>query len=686
MSGIGHSFRYVTRTFDAGIDGVLSGYAWNDATITYSFPTYDEYGYGDEALTFSPVTWSVEQATRFALDMSDGNAANDGFSVEGFTGVDVAQTFATDAHLRLGYSDDPSTAWAYFPGSGSWTGDIWLGRDPELQTPTAGNWAWSTVLHEIGHALGLKHPHDTETGPGGTFFPMPYSYDAMEYSIMSYSSFVGDTGTGYGNEDYGFAQTYMMFDIAALQEMYGADYTTNSGNTTYKWTPGSGTTYVNGVAAITPGANRIFATIWDGGGIDTYDLSSYSNNLQISLQAGASSLFSASQSAYLGVNHYASGNIYNALLYHGNQQSLIENAIGGSGNDWIEGNNIANFLSGSVGNDTLMGQSGNDTLLGGAGADVLHGGVGIDAASYGNSASGVMANLKNSSINTGDAAGDIYTGIEHLFGSSHADTLFGDGNGNFLLGNAGDDLLFGNDGNDVIFGRDDNDILVGGRGADVLDGGNGFDTASYLSAASGVVVNLTTGRGSSGEAAGDSLISIEKLVGSRFGDTLVGSLGNDAIYGDNGNDLINASVGHDAVWGGNGDDTLYGSNGNDVLGGGAGNDWLRGGAGNDAFVFRGVLDAATNVDLITDFTVGEDVIRLGHTVMSALGNTFGTLGSAFFHASATGQATTASQVILYNSTTGALVYDADGNGAGAGIQFATLTAGLALTATDFAVV
>ena len=60
-----------------------------------------------------------------------------------------------------------------------------------------------------------------------------------------------------------------MADIAALQHMYGADFSTNGGNTVYKWTPGSGSTFVNGDVAIKPGANKIFATIWDGGGVDT---------------------------------------------------------------------------------------------------------------------------------------------------------------------------------------------------------------------------------------------------------------------------------------------------------------------------------------------------------------------------------------------------------------------------------
>ena len=84
----------------------------------------------------------------------------------------------------------------------------------------------------------------------------------------------------------------MMYDIAALQHMYGADFTTNSGNTTYTWNPLNGNTVVNGLTTITPGGNRIFLTIWDGGGIDTYDLSAYSSNLSVNLAPGSYSVFS----------------------------------------------------------------------------------------------------------------------------------------------------------------------------------------------------------------------------------------------------------------------------------------------------------------------------------------------------------------------------------------------------------
>src|SRR3546814_6954343 len=84
--------------------------------------------------------------------------------------------------------------------------------------------------------------------------------------------------------------------IRALQHLYGADFTTNNGNTVYSWNPLNGQTLVDGAVAISPGGNRIFATIWDGGGVDTYDLSAYSTNLNIDLRPGQHSTFSSTGS------------------------------------------------------------------------------------------------------------------------------------------------------------------------------------------------------------------------------------------------------------------------------------------------------------------------------------------------------------------------------------------------------
>ncbi len=395
-SGGANATKAVSLTGNQKLDGILTEVAWGGKSIDYSFPTTKSvYGYTQQTdLTqgFFKTTLGQQQAARFALDADTGlhAAASAGFSVEGFTnlGVNYDATPDTD-QIRLA---NTTSSWlataevADFPGNYVTSetqdnGDVWFGTGYrgtiyDYAKPVAGNYAWHTHLHEIGHALGLKHGNENSLAG-----PLPSNVDSIEFSVMTYCGYIGDDANGYQYENWGAPQTYMMLDIAALQHMYGADFTTNSGNTVYSWTPGNGNTLVNGVAAITPGGNRIFATVWDGGGSDTYDLSAYKTNLKIDLNAGGYSTFSAGQLADLGGGPnagYARGNIFNALQYNGDARSLIENAIGGSGNDTILGNQAKNVLTGNGGKDTLDGAAGNDVLVGGAGSDVLIGGRGND--------------------------------------------------------------------------------------------------------------------------------------------------------------------------------------------------------------------------------------------------------------------------------------------------------------------
>lgn len=359
----------------------MSGFAWSNS-ITYAFPdSRNDYAakYGEETKKdFGQISAEQKAVVRANLDIEDGNAANDGFSVEGFTRLKVDQGSENNATIRYADSNAANpTAYAYYPSSGGTGrgGDVWFGDFSQYNNPSPGNYAYATILHETGHALGLKHAHDASKFDR-IQTELKGKYNSLEYSVMTYHSYAGHSGNnGYVNEDYGYPQTYMMADISGLQHMYGADYTTNSGNTVYSWDAESGDTQVNGAVAIDmkSGANRIFATIWDGGGNDTYDLSSYSNRVVVDLRAGAGSVFSHQQLADLDAwgGHNASANIYNALLFKGDTRSLIENAIGGAGDDRLMGNSIANFLNGNAGDDVLRGDKGNDTYHGGIGADIF---------------------------------------------------------------------------------------------------------------------------------------------------------------------------------------------------------------------------------------------------------------------------------------------------------------------------
>jgi len=219
------------------------------------------------------------------------------------------------------------------------------------------------ILHETGHALGLKHGHE---------FPLALSadHDSVEYSVMTYRSFPGDDTDGYSNETWGYPTTLMMYDIAALQKMYGANYGFNAGNSVYSWSAITGEMSINGIGQGAPGTgaggsqNRVFMTVWDGGGNDTYDMSNYSVGVTVDLRPGEWSKLDPIQVANLGSGHMARGNVANALLFQGNTASLIENAIGGSGNDTLYANQVANQLTGNGGIDNFRWASASDAGTG----------------------------------------------------------------------------------------------------------------------------------------------------------------------------------------------------------------------------------------------------------------------------------------------------------------------------------
>jgi serralysin len=238
-------------------------------------------------------------------------------------------------------------------------GDAWFSNtlfpETDLGPVEIGSYNYALLMHELGHSLGLEHSFQ-----GGKFGQVPQ--DSLEYSVMSYGSYEG--AKSWDALPNNFPQTLMMYDIAALQHMYGAKYDKvgHEVDTVYAWNPTTGEMSINDVPQGAPASNIIFMTIWDGGGTDTYDFSDYATKLVVDLNPGKWTNLST-QLADLGSGEVADGNIANALLHNGKILSLIENAIGGEGNDSIVGNVGNNELTGGDGDDTMNGDAGNDSFV-----------------------------------------------------------------------------------------------------------------------------------------------------------------------------------------------------------------------------------------------------------------------------------------------------------------------------------
>jgi Ca2+-binding RTX toxin-like protein len=312
--------------------------------------------------------------------------------------------------------------------------------------------------------------------------------------------------------------------------------------------------------------------------------------------------------------------------------------FGEADNDVLQGNEGNDWLFGGDGTDNLDGGIGNDVLNGGAGADGLIGGEGVDRADYSYSWAGVIVNLSTGTGLGGEAQGDTLSTIENVTGSAYNDILTGDAGSNSLDGGAGDDTL------------------VGGAGADVLNGGDGSDTADYSGSSAAVNVNLFTGIATGGDAQGDTLISIENVIGSAFDNVIAGNAIANIISGGAGVDTLdyaNSTAGvnvnlstnvasggfaqgdtisgfenvtgsafNDVLIGGTGTNTLLGGVGDDRLVGGAGADVLNGGDGSDTADYSG-SSAAVNVNLFTGIATGGDA--QGDTLISIEN----VIGSAF---------------------------------------------------------
>lgn len=312
---------------------------WNNGSalgtpvqVTYSFmtakPTYGGTDDNQGDTGFSPFTAAQKQAVKdiFAKLSSELNISF----------VEVADTSASYGQIRFGDNSQASSAgYAYLPNStgSDLSGDVWIDlKSADQQTP--GTYNYATLVHEIGHALGLKHPGNYNAGetsvadPAGNY--LSAAEDNTDYTIMSYR----DPANADGQQRI----WYGMYDMLALRYLYGGRSDIALGNTSYAFGDSVGTQKV---------------LVEDSGGTDTLDFSGLTTSAaKINLQEGAFS------SAGVSVNGIATSN--NISIMYG---TVIENAIGSAGADTITGNSANNVITGGGGNDTIDGGAGTDTAV-----------------------------------------------------------------------------------------------------------------------------------------------------------------------------------------------------------------------------------------------------------------------------------------------------------------------------------
>jgi len=429
------------------VDPLLSGVRWTSpstsTTLSYSFPNASavwapSYSDINEPSGFQPFGAAEIGAARTALEIW-GRYAD-------ITFTETTDTPTNVGDIRFGYTTvnlPSSIAHAYYPSSLPLGADVWLERPDTRPGFEVGSPNFVTILHEIGHALGLKHSFEGTPLNDAVLDPR---LDSFSYTVMSYN-----LGVGFPARDYSISHlptTPMGLDILALQVLYGPR-AHNEGDDIYVFNEGQ----------------DYFETIYDTGGNDTIVLNSTGEFGIIDLHSGAWNSLGSAIYIYDKNGEVADVDIFNVATFY---DTVIENAITGAGDDDIYGNEVANRLQSGEGHDIVMGYEGADTILGGGGNDHLYGRAptggedGADSISGGDGSDYIQGNAGNDSLD----------------GGLGSDRINGGNNDDYMLGGAGNDTMNGNIGADTILGGDGNDSLRGGQGGDSIDGGAGNDILS----------------------------------------------------------------------------------------------------------------------------------------------------------------------------------------------------------------